>query len=60
MTIKPYFGWGFYWQGNLEMTHLVAWRRKDLIREVEEFMGDPWRKIHRQGGRAIKITIQPR
>ena len=51
--------WAFAWEkGRPYITTIVSYRRKDLIREVEKFMGVPWRKTYRQGGRAIKVTIQ--
>ncbi len=53
--------WAFAWSSGLPyITTIVSYRRKDLIREVEKFMGVPWRTTYRRGGRAVKASISQR
>ncbi len=52
--------WAFAWSGGYPrpyITTIVASTRRQLIQDVQEFMGVPWRKTHRQGGRAVKCQI---
>jgi hypothetical protein len=51
-------GWAFSWAtGQPYICAIVGWTRKAVIKEAEAMMGEPWRKIYRKGGRAIKVQI---
>jgi len=50
--------WFFMWvKGHPYICSICTWTRKDLIIEVEKMMGADWKRIYRQGGRAVKCDI---
>ena len=50
---KPQPAWGIYNYGRLIGTERT---RKEAIREVERFMGEPWRRA-RKYIQVVKVTI---
>ena len=52
-------GWAFAWTtGKPYITSIIHWTKRQVIAEVEAAHREPWKKIYRQGGRAIRITIR--
>lgn len=60
MSYEPMKGWAFAWlnERGPYITSIFATTRSDLISDVEKFIGQPWRKTYRDGGRAVKVVIQ--
>lgn len=52
--------WAFAWKnGNPYITSIIGWQRSTVIQDAEKIMGEPWKKIYRRGGRAIRVSIEP-
>jgi len=52
--------WFFAWTSERPyITSMCSWTRKQLIDDVERSFGRDWKRIYRQGGRALKCTVIP-
>lgn len=52
--------WAFAWSTGRTRPYICGiteWTRTELIKNVEKQMGEPWDKIYRRGGRAVKCQI---
>jgi hypothetical protein len=58
IKFKPEALWAFAWARDVPyITSIVSCRRRDLIRQVADHMGEPWEKTYRKGGRAIRVIV---
>lgn len=52
--------WFFAWTGvNGYVTTVCSRYRRNLIEKVERLQSTSWRKIYRNGGRAVKCRVTP-
>ncbi len=53
--------WFFAWMtGRPYITTICGWSRHNVINEAEKAVGDPWKKIYRNGGRAVRCKVVPK
>jgi len=63
MNPSPYYGWAFAWIDTKPrpfITNIVAYTKRECIREVEKLFGEPWKKTLKSGGRCVKVIVQIR
>lgn len=54
--------WFFVWRTGTPgpyPTAICAYTRKQLIEEVRRQVGGDWKKLYRQGGRAMRCAVNP-
>jgi hypothetical protein len=62
MEYEPLECWAFAWSHSKApfITRIVGYTRRECIASAEVCLGLDWKKIYRNGGRAVKCAIAPR
>lgn len=61
VKFKPEPYWAFAWSsGQPYITSILGFSRRHVMSVAETDMNMPWKRIYRQGGRAIKVVITPK